>query len=246
MALLLFPFRDVAAAGRFSGSARVTSDYVYRGYTRSDNGPAFQGNADYEHASGWFGGVWVSSVDFSTMDIEHDALESPEEEAAEGNYPAATIEISPYVGLDAKLDRSWRLQGVVAGYIYDGRVLDTRYDYYELYAQLHYLEQFSLRLGVAPNAYGYQQTGMNVDVQAKYPLTDVLELSAGAGYDTVTAVPGYSQLYWSMGCRWYLSSHIALEARYYGAEPFAAVQKVDAFPEPVQAAPIQVSFTVGF
>lgn len=56
----------------FSSNVALTTDYVFRGLSQTDRGPAVQGGFDISH-SGFYGGVWASSVDFgddTTMEID--------------------------------------------------------------------------------------------------------------------------------------------------------------------------------
>ena len=58
-----------------SGNVALTSNYVFRGYSQTDNGPAVQGGFDLEHDSGFYAGVWASNVDgefFDGADLEMD------------------------------------------------------------------------------------------------------------------------------------------------------------------------------
>ncbi|EMR12727.1 hypothetical protein MPL1_08913 [Methylophaga lonarensis MPL] len=41
-----------------SATVELYSDYVFRGFSLSDNKPAIQGSFDYEHASGFYTGIW--------------------------------------------------------------------------------------------------------------------------------------------------------------------------------------------
>ncbi|MEM9234012.1 MAG: TorF family putative porin [Pseudomonadota bacterium] len=55
-----------------SGNVTLTSNYVFRGITQSDDGPAIQGGFDVS-AGGWYAGTWASSIDFgddTTMEID--------------------------------------------------------------------------------------------------------------------------------------------------------------------------------
>jgi uncharacterized protein (TIGR02001 family) len=45
-----------------SGTATLTSDYVFRGVSLSDNDPAVQGSLEVQHVSGVYAGVWGSSI----------------------------------------------------------------------------------------------------------------------------------------------------------------------------------------
>ena len=47
-----------------SANVGVSSNYLFRGVTQTDNSAAVQGGLDYEHASGLYAGVWGSNVDF--------------------------------------------------------------------------------------------------------------------------------------------------------------------------------------
>ncbi len=49
----------------FSANVTLTSDYISRGISQTDGGPAIQGGFDYEHPGGIYLGVWGSNVDFS-------------------------------------------------------------------------------------------------------------------------------------------------------------------------------------
>ncbi|MDD3449197.1 MAG: TorF family putative porin [Gammaproteobacteria bacterium] len=53
-----------AAQAELSANIGVTSDYVWRGVTQSDNGPAVQGGVDWSHDSGFYLGTWASNVKF--------------------------------------------------------------------------------------------------------------------------------------------------------------------------------------
>lgn len=59
----------------FSGTAAITSDYVFRGYSQTDEDPAFQAGLTASHESGFFAGVWGSNVDLGfDTDIEVDLI----------------------------------------------------------------------------------------------------------------------------------------------------------------------------
>lgn len=47
----------------FTANAAVTSNYVFRGQTQSDDGIAIQGGVDYTHESQFYIGAWGSTVD---------------------------------------------------------------------------------------------------------------------------------------------------------------------------------------
>ncbi len=47
----------------FSANAAITSNYIFRGVSQTDNSPAIQGGFDMEHSSGFYAGIWGSNVD---------------------------------------------------------------------------------------------------------------------------------------------------------------------------------------
>ena len=52
----------------FSANVALSTDYVWRGVSQTDNGPAISGGFDYAHSSGLYAGVWASNVDFGDGD----------------------------------------------------------------------------------------------------------------------------------------------------------------------------------
>ena len=62
-----------AAAQTIEGNVALTSNYVFRGISQTDDGPAISGGFDLSTESGIYVGVWGSSVDFSddtTMELD--------------------------------------------------------------------------------------------------------------------------------------------------------------------------------
>ncbi|MEJ2390300.1 MAG: TorF family putative porin [Gammaproteobacteria bacterium] len=47
-----------------TANADVTSNYVFRGETQTDDSPAIQGGIDFNHNSGFYAGAWGSNVKF--------------------------------------------------------------------------------------------------------------------------------------------------------------------------------------
>jgi uncharacterized protein (TIGR02001 family) len=45
-----------------TGNVALVTDYLYRGISQTGGGPAIQGGFDYAHSSGFYAGVWGSSI----------------------------------------------------------------------------------------------------------------------------------------------------------------------------------------
>jgi len=55
---------EPASPHTLTGNISVTTDYLFRGVSQTQNGPALQGGFDYSHASGFYLGTWGSNVDW--------------------------------------------------------------------------------------------------------------------------------------------------------------------------------------
>ena len=63
---------DDSEYGSISGTVTFTSDYVFRGYSLSNEHPAIQGSLDWSHPSGFSAGVWGSNLSNSGHNLELD------------------------------------------------------------------------------------------------------------------------------------------------------------------------------
>ncbi|MFT4255885.1 MAG: TorF family putative porin [Pseudoxanthomonas sp.] len=76
MVLVALPFAAAAqeeeASSPFSWSLAATSDYVWRGISQSDEGPAFQAGLTYTAPVGIYAGFWASTIDFGAGGWEND------------------------------------------------------------------------------------------------------------------------------------------------------------------------------
>jgi len=52
------------AQAEFSANVAMTTDYVWRGVSQTNEDPAIQGGFDYAHSSGLYIGTWGSNVEF--------------------------------------------------------------------------------------------------------------------------------------------------------------------------------------
>lgn len=69
--ILLCSASAVYAVDDLAYEAGLVSDYVFRGISQTDNGPAAQAGMEYRHSKGPYGGIWASNVDLpSGSDLE--------------------------------------------------------------------------------------------------------------------------------------------------------------------------------
>lgn len=81
-----------AAMAGASANAALTTNYVWRGLTQTDDGLALQGGADYAADNGLSAGIWASNYDFVTDDgIEYDIYGGYAGKAGDFSYNAGVI-----------------------------------------------------------------------------------------------------------------------------------------------------------
>jgi len=140
-----------------SASVSLASDYVWRGYSQTDEDPAISGSFDYGHSSGLYAGVWASNVDFDDD---------------------ASSEIDIYAGFSSEFGDSGIGYDVgILRYIYDSE----SYDWNEVYASLSY-SYFSIGVAHSGSVYDSSEDGTYYTAGFDYDLPYEIAFSAGVGY----------------------------------------------------------------
>lgn len=99
-----------------SANIGVTSDYIWRGVTQTDEGPAVQAGLDYEADNGLYVGTWASNVDFPDV------------------YDGAEVDVYAGYKKDLKGDLSFDVGAI--RYMYPSE--DIALDVTEVYAKAGY------------------------------------------------------------------------------------------------------------
>jgi uncharacterized protein (TIGR02001 family) len=85
----------------WSASLTLVSDFRFRGISQSWREPALQGQLQYDHAGGWYGGLWASQVS--------------------GNvYPGARFEVDYYAGYAADVAYAFSADAGLVHYSHPG------------------------------------------------------------------------------------------------------------------------------
>ncbi|MBX3430037.1 MAG: TorF family putative porin [Hyphomonadaceae bacterium] len=185
-----------SAEGVVTANVGLTSDYVFRGISLADNGPALQGGLDYV-ADAWYAGVWGSNV-------------------SEG------LELDLYAGFTPTTGPiDWDL-GVI-GYFYPGADDDAaEFDYYELKvgASHDFTDQFTAGAAVyySPDNFGDTGDATYWEVNASYDITDAVAVNGAFGNQKIErpAGPGTEDDYdtWNVGVAWAMHG-FQLDLRYH-------------------------------
>jgi uncharacterized protein (TIGR02001 family) len=149
----------VLAQAEISANVALTTDYVWRGVSQTNEDPAIQGGFDFEHESGFAAGVWGSNVDFDAddgADMEFDVYGSYSGEFGDGFGYSVGLIYYMYPGTDSGVDYDWlEFNGSLS---YGPATLSINYSddvfnsdetgvYYNLSAE-HEIEGFTLAAGV--------------------------------------------------------------------------------------------------
>lgn len=156
------------ASAEVSANVNLTTDYVFRGVSLSDNDPAIQGGFDWS-SDLFYAGVWGSSL------------------------PEGT-EIDLYAGYTPTLGAVTFDLGVI-GYFYPGaQDDDEEFDYFELLlgASTPITEQFTVGGAIYYTDENYGETGEAIyyEINAAYALSDALEFSGAFGNQSIEDADG--------------------------------------------------------
>lgn len=186
-----------AKAAEITGYVNLTTDYVYRGVTRSDSHGAIQLGADLSFESGFYVGAWASTIDIG------DGITSQRDR-----------EINYYVGYTYELSDQWTVGGSVVAYTFPGSVGNPNYDYEEYSLSFNYDDQWWFEYAQAPDYYGTGTRTHSYELFAEWPLPSLVSLSAGVGHYDVSEFSGDSYSHWQLGVSRPFGE-IGVDLRYY-------------------------------
>lgn len=186
------------------GSAALATDYVFRGFSQTDEEPAMQGSITATHASGFAASVWGSNVDFNDGDeasIELDGTLSYTLPAGPGQVTLGGIYYA-YPGADSDLNYDY--VEAFAGYAF--RLADKA----DINAQVFYSPDFFAGSGDAV----YTTAGLTLPVAG----VNGLNLTGSAGRQWIDdeaqfGAPDYTD--WSAGLSYTTDSKLGFALKYY-------------------------------
>lgn len=150
----------------FTANVALTTDYVFRGISQSNEEPTIQGGMDWaDSATGLYAGVWGSGVDFDD----------------------ATTEMDFYGGMSKTIDNlTWDLGAIY--YFYPGADDSKSYDFWELAAAVGYdfqVMQATASLNYSPDYFGGSGDSWYPAVNVIVPLPYDLTADAGFGHQWI-------------------------------------------------------------
>ena len=188
-----------ASADELSGAVTLASEYVYRGQAMSDNDPAVSVGLDYQHDSGFFGGVWASTIN----------LTSP--------FGTRETELDYYLGYHFEPKGPVDLSLSVIRYTYPDDSGSFDYDHTEATLAATLFEHYSVEFAYTNDVYGFGEPGRHLAVRGEWPALNYWIASAGLGLLDLTAIDTNRYAYWDLGLstRW---SSLTVDLRWHDNE----------------------------
>lgn len=197
--LVTVPAVAFAEDSPFSANLTLTTDYVFRGVSQTQGGPAIQGGFDYSHKSGFYVGTWASNVSWvSVVDAAGDPFK-------ENN----SMEIDLYAGYKGAVGDFGYDVGLITYYYPGDKVPGVKTpDTTEIYLGGSF-SFLSLKYShvVSQNFIGwYDYTNSKktrgsyyIDLTADYDLGNGLRVIAHVGYQKVKNLSDASYTDWKLG-----------------------------------------------
>lgn len=186
----------------FSGNATIGTDYVFRGFSQTNENPTIQGGFDAAHESGFYAGVWASNVDFGENAATLEAVLAGDllpADAALLDEPS--IEIDFYGGFAGELgDLGLGYDIGAIYYMYPGSDSSLDYGYWEIYGKGSY--DFGDLGGITPSAnaaiyyspeyFGGIGSAINYDIGMDFGLPYDLTFGGYVGFQTFDDTSDYT------------------------------------------------------
>lgn len=147
----------------FSGTAALTSDYVFRGIsqTQGDAAPQLGGKVAFD--SGFYGAVWASTVDY-------------------GDAAGSDAEVDLVAGWNRTFAERWNLDVNLTRFTYPGTREPLNLDYNGIITTVTLDQRWWAMLGVSDNVLATGERGIYVEVGAKFPITEAFRLETIAAH----------------------------------------------------------------
>ena len=180
---------STAALAEFSGNVAVVSDYLFRGISQSGGDAAIQGGLDYNHASGFYAGIWGSSIDFLAT--------------------GPTMELDYYAGLGGDITEGGGFDVGAIYYDYPGdNTSGVVLEYWEVYGSVSGdVGPLTLTGNVAysPDFFAESDSALYLGLGAEVGVAEGVTLSANVGHQSIDDESAFgidpedSYIHWDIG-----------------------------------------------
>lgn len=144
-----------------TGSFAVTSDYVFRGVSQTNEDPAFQAGLTYTSPIGLYVGIWTSNVDFGTPDPDW--------------------EVDGFIGYNVDFAENWNFDVMLNRYNYPSAGASN---FNELITKTTFLDTYSLTVAYTNDVYGLDEDGFYYALSGSWALPHDFTIGAHVGRST--------------------------------------------------------------
>jgi uncharacterized protein (TIGR02001 family) len=202
--LCLFVLVGVAPPLRAAGievtaTVAAATDYYFRGVSQTHNEPAVQATVAVEHASGWFGGVFASTVDLSRGPYDYQQHRD--------------VELDADLGYGHEIGHEWLAIARAVHYGYLDQ--DSRYDSSEIGVGLE-RRGFAASVSRTDQALGYGGRATVLELVDRRPLPASLALSTGLGWYELQGLHAHCA-FWHLALQRTFGK-VAADLGYYGSD----------------------------
>jgi uncharacterized protein (TIGR02001 family) len=187
----------------WGGSIGVTSDYIVRGISRSNDRPALQLDLHYLNSSGFVAGLLTS--------VSNTGINRGE---------SADVELDAFFGIAWTAGEDWRGKVLATHYAYPWSLAGSKYAYDELDLDVAYQGWLNAAVVVSPDAPRFlvyrgaiRGASESAEVSVQRPLLRKVSATAGIGYSYFDGADSGGYAYWSVGAAWDLAP-VALAVSY--------------------------------
>ncbi len=185
-------------AHEFHGYLTLTSDYVFRGASQSNEDPTVQAGLDYVHPGGVFAGVFAAHTEFP--------------ENAFGSNPGS-VELDAYLGFSHELGRDWSWDVAAIHYDFpDSTGFDYSYD--ELAANLHFRDVLRFGATASDDASAGGASGWTAEMELRQSLGDRYQVSGTLGHYEFERTDWDDYVYWDLGVS-VVAGRVTFDLRYF-------------------------------
>lgn len=185
-----------AADPEFSANVGVVTDYVFRGFSQTNENPALQGGVDMTYGS-FYAGVWGSNVDF-------------------GDDTGAEVDV--YGGYRTEA-AGYALDLGVIGYLYPKEPDGADYNYVEFKAAASRAVG-PATLGAAvyysPDFFGIDDAATYVELNGAFSPIEKVTISGAVGQQFLDVSDDYAT--WNLGVTYAFDDSVGLDVRYYDTD----------------------------
>ena len=189
-----------------TGSAALTSDYVFRGVSQSNGDPAIQAGFEAASDSGWYLGTWGSSISWLS-DLSSTAAPI-----------SSSVELDLYGGYRGKFSDSASFDVGVLSYWYPGDFPSgfNEADTTELYFGVGYGVFSAKYLYAVTDLFGYADSDGSgyLDLAANWGFADGWTLNLHAGRQWIEGNEDFEYTDWKLGATYAFANGFSLAAAY--------------------------------